>query len=116
MDKGVRVFPLVVGNSDASPGFKRFNLFDQLVSAAAKGYKLYSLTIQFRKILVIGELGVEDKHGLYSSTDTLPKGKEGQNLIVCLLAVDICGSIEYKPAAGILSKEGERPFHAFPSR
>src|SRR5208283_373948 len=111
MNHRVRVLSFVVGNSDTAPWLKLFHLFHELVTAAPKRNKLYSLTVQFRKVLVCGEFGIEDEHGLYPPTHAFPKRKKGQHLVVGLLTKDVGCRVEDKPAVGILCKECECPFH-----
>ena len=115
MDVRIGVFPFVVGDVDLLPWLEFIQVPYQFLPPPPEGDEPGSLTVQEGQVLVGGELGIKDKGGGDAFVNLLPEGQNIENLLIGLLLHEIGGRIENQFGGSVLGKEGQGPFHPFPS-
>ncbi len=110
----LRIFTLVVGDSNPFPGLKILRLLDKFMAPPPEGDEPDFLVVEFGEIFVGGQFGIKDECRFHRLFDALPEGEEGENLIIGLTALNVCGGKKNKPALGILCQESKGSFHPFP--
>ena len=111
MDVRIGVFAFVMREVYPLPRAQFIQASDQVLASAPQGDEPNPLAVQDGKMLVGGELGVEDEGGINAFMDLLPEGQEVEDLFVCFFLVDVRGRIKEQLGRGILGKKGQGPFH-----
>ena len=113
MNQRIGILSFGVGNVDTLPRFEGLGPSHHVLAPTPEGDKAYPLLIERRKLGIGSELGVKDKGWFDPPLDLFPEGEKTHHLIVGFLALDVCGCVEDELGCGILSEQGQRPFHSF---